>query len=153
MSSRKEQTESTSIVCVEATPAKPTKKEPQAFSTFKAVVAFLQAKMGLAEDFARAKIRREETEAEVKVEEASKIAAETERIRLETMRGMVELIDAHFSEMDDEAKSALKVAVLLNNNPQLKAQVEVVTRMISDLSQRRHTRIEFKDDETSRSDE
>jgi hypothetical protein len=142
----KEDTEekSKAVVRVEASPRDLTRqKEKRAFTIFKGVLSFLTSKMGLAEDFAKAKIHREEAEAEVKVEEASKLVAETDRIRLDTMRGLVELIDANFNEMDKDTKMSLKLAVLLRDNPQLKAQVEVVSKMLSDLKDKRDLRVEF----------
>jgi len=48
--------------------------------------------------------------------------------------------------MAKDEKLALKLAILLRDNPQLEAQMELVSRMMSDLREKRGLRIELRGD-------
>jgi hypothetical protein len=136
---------STAVQTVHATPLRSGKLESTRFERFKAF--FLprlrkQEELGVA--FEEATVRRIEAEGDRFVEEAAKIAAERDLLRQQELRAFCETIDSVFKSDDSQLVSSLKMAKLLETNPELAAQLEKVNAVLDRLNAQKSCRIEFR---------
>jgi len=123
------------IVRVFAHPIKSSKKERSVFSVFKELLNLIIKKNGsLANDYAEAKVKKEHGDAELRVEEAAKISAKTNKIRQEEFKEFCKIIDNHFSENDTEVKKKLKMAKLIETNPTLIQEIEKLNSILLELN-------------------
>lgn len=120
---------------VEAIPKDPRKKENQFFEAFKKIfIPRLKKQEGLALSYERAKLRKIRGEGEAKVEEAAKIASEIDQMKQKELKEFCEIIDSHFAEMDPSLSVHIKMAKLLQTNPQIVKQLEKVQGMLGALN-------------------
>jgi len=139
-----ENIEETEIVRIGVAPLQDRPKEMGRFHLFfESAWSYLQTKVELAEQYARAKMRFVECETEVKVQEAAKLAAEAQKQRLENAKTIIDIVDANLTASDPETGKALTMAALLEASPELAAQATKIAAMLEDLRVRRGTVIEF----------
>jgi len=130
------------IVRVFAHPVKSSKKEKSVFSVFKELLNLIIKKNGsLANDYAEAKVKKEHGDAELRVEEAAKISAKTNKIRQEELKEFCKIIDNHFSENDTEVKKKLKMAKLIETNPTIIQEVEKLNSILLELNKSNNVEI------------
>lgn len=115
---------------------------------FKAFVCpWLRQSEDLVEAYAKAKVEREENEARKIAEEAAEIAARKDVTRQKEVKTFNAIIDDIFK--DDTlpmGAKALKLAKLIENNPQVAKQLENVTDIIEKLALKKGLNIEVVDD-------
>ena len=121
-------------VKVIAYPTEVNKKESGILSSFKKlIVPLLKKSDGLIKDYSEAKVKIEEASADIKVEEAIRIGTERNLTRQEELKLFCEIINEHFSDADTEAKIQLKMAKLLETNPEIEKQLNKVNSIITKL--------------------
>lgn len=137
------------IVRVDAIPEKIDKKEKGIFSAFKRLfLPKLKQQESMANEFLHAKVKKEHGDAEAKVEEAAKIAAEKSKIQQEELTEFCNTVDNHFMEADDDTKIKLKMAKLLETNPEIGNQLDKVNSILESLQSKRGVRVSIQDSAT-----
>ena len=141
------------LVKVEGRPKSPSSEdEPTRWERFKHWL-FPRWKGGkeLARDFARAELGQREAEAAKRVNEAAKIAADREKTEVETDVARQEVV-RKFNENVEEifkddglppAAKKLKLAKLIEQNPDLEKQLEKVHALVDELAWKRGTQIQI----------
>lgn len=101
----------------------------------------------LAEAYAEAKVEKEKSQARKVMEEAAEIAAKSELARQKALKEFGAMVDDVFA--DDkipETVRALKLAKLIEKNPEVAAQLEKVKEIIEKLASTRGLSVEAVDD-------
>jgi hypothetical protein len=137
------------IIKVEGTPNLPEQPEERTrWECFKSwLFPHMRKSKELAQAYTEAKVAKEENEARKKAEEAAEIAARKDLIRQQEASEFNALIDDIFAEdgMPAGAK-ALKLAKLMEKNPQIVAQLDEVKGIIEELALKKGLNIELEED-------
>lgn len=140
---------------VGAIPRKISQREASLLSRFISFfVPRLRQQEGLALRAEEALIQKAEAdavksaaEAEKTIEEAARIAAEKDRLRQDTLQKFNENLDSVFKPEDPREITMLKMAKLLEANPDLEKQLDRVNEIIARLGAQNGTRIAFKSED------
>ncbi|MDP2448021.1 MAG: hypothetical protein Q8M93_07275 [Polaromonas sp.] len=129
---------------VHGTTKRTSPQEVSRFEKFKQVVLprlAQQEKFAVA--FQEATVRKIEAEGEKLVEEAAKIAAEKDVAKQEALRIFCQTVDSTFGSEDPNAY-ALKLAKLLETNPEMANQLSKVQGILATLQQQKGCHVIFE---------
>lgn len=139
----------TSLVKVEGRPNLPEKpRERTRWERFKFWLSpHLKKNEELAEAYAKAKVEKEKSEARKRTEEAAEIAARKDLTRQKEVKEFCNIVDVIFADdgLPPGAK-ALKLAKLMEENPQVAAQLDKIKDLIEKLALSKGLNIEVVDE-------
>ena len=135
----------TAVQTVHATPTKLTGKESTRFQRFKQFfLPRLRKQEELALAYEEAVVRKTEAESEKLVEEAAKLAAEADVAKQQELAAFCENVDTIFMTTGRPEAAMLKLAKLLETNPEIAAQLDKVNAIMGRLAQTKNCQITFK---------
>jgi hypothetical protein len=127
--------ESRIIQTIHATPKRIDGNEPGLFESFKKFfIPRLRKQEEIALKFEEALVRKTEAEGEKLIEEAAKISAEKDIAKQSEIRAYIENVDAIFNDSSSKQAAMLKLAKLLEANPEIETQLQKVNDLINTLS-------------------
>jgi len=139
----------TRLVKVEGRPNSPElPKEQTRWERFKFwLFPHLRKSGELAEAYAEAKVEKEKSEARKRTEEAAEIAARKDVTRQEEVKEFCSIVDGIFADdgLPPGAK-ALKLAKLMEENPQVAAQLDKIKDLIEKLALNKGFNVEVVDE-------
>jgi len=101
----------------------------------------------LTAEFAVAKVKEADAEAEIKQQQAAEIAARTDLIRNKSTKSYFDLVDAGIGSADPELAQDLKLAKLLEENPDVMEQVAKIRAIREKLAAKHGVRVEIVDEQ------
>ena len=129
---------------VKGTPQRSTKKESTRFRAFLAFfVPRLKKQEELAIAFEEATVRKLDAEGEKLLQEAAKLAVEKDIARQQELRLFQENVERTFSADDRPEVVMLKMAKLLQSNPDIAAQLNKVNGVLERLASNRNCQVTF----------
>ena len=137
------------IVKVEGRPNLPTRpKEQTRWQRFKAALfPHLRKSKELAEAYTKAKVEKERSEARKTAEEAAEIAAKKDLLKQKGAKAFNAVIDDIFADDSLPAGAkALKLAKLMEENPEVAAQLDKVKGIIETLALQKGLKMEIVDE-------
>ena len=120
------------LIKISSHPISSDKKKNGIFSSFKKLfLPLLKKSDHLLTDYSQAKVKTEQNSAEIKIEEAIQLSAKRNLVRQEELKLFCEIVSEHFSDADTNAIINLKMAKLLETNPDIERQIDKVNTLIS----------------------
>ena len=146
----KEDVDDAVISSIGGVPNRYDKKEPTRFAAFKKFfIPRLRKQEELALAFEEAAVRKLDAEGEKLSQEAAKIAAEREVTKQEELRRYQENVENTFRPSDSPEVTILKMAKLLQMNPEIADQLAKVNAVLERLARQRQCRVAFKESDES----
>lgn len=139
---KQQQGELATVQTVHGTTTRTGPKERSRFQAFKEFfIPRLARQEALGIAYENAVVNKVDAEGEKLIQEAAKLAAEKDLIKQEQFRTFCETVDKSFSANDPQQNVMLKLAKLLETNPEIGNQLEKVNEIIHKLRQDKECRI------------